>query len=161
MAKGALLRVLVLSLVVLSASTTLAFASTVTVQSTNDQVSVTLTILDAFYTDADGDGYEDDVVGYFDIHLYGRPRYTLDIYPSLVLPSGTTHTYLYTINTRLDTLHCTMYFYDHALESGNYTFAVEIVLYTGGVTAGEANYLFDPPGGSGDADPCGFLVVSA
>ncbi len=161
MARRNLISILLLSVLIIAASSTVAYASSVTVRSSNRQVSVTLSIVEAFYTDADGDGYEDDVVGYFDIFLGGRQRYTMDISPALTLPSGESYTYLYTVNTRLSTLHCTMYFYDHALESGNYTFSVDIVLYTGGVAAGQTHYSFDPPGGSGDADPCGFLVVSA
>ncbi|MBS3795971.1 MAG: hypothetical protein KGY80_13790 [Candidatus Thorarchaeota archaeon] len=135
-------------------------ASSTTVSSTNDEVSVSLTIIDANYTDADDDGYADDVIAYFDIALEGARRYNLDIYPSLTLPSGTEYTYAYVINTRLELLHCTMYFIDHATESGDYIFSVEIVSYTGGVACGSAEYVFDPPGGSGDADPCGILVVS-
>lgn len=131
----------------------------VTINSVNDQASVTVDIIDAYYTDADDDGFEDDVVAHFDIHLSGKQRYNMDIYPSLILPSGTSYDYGYTINTRLTTLHCTMYFYDHATESGDYTFHVDVILYTGGVASGQVDYVFDPPGGSGDADPCGVLVV--
>ncbi len=134
-------------------------ASSVSINSTNDQVNVTVTILDAYYCDADSDENEDDVVGYFDITFSGNARYNVDIYPSLTLPSGTEYTYAYVVNTRLDVLHCVMYFYNHATESGNYTFSVEVVSYTGGVATGVASYVFDPPGGSGDADPCGSLVV--
>ncbi len=135
-------------------------ASSTTISSTNNQVSVSLSILHANYTDADDDGYADDVVAYFDIELDGGMRYNLDVYPSLTLPSGTKYTYAYVISTRLELLHCTMYFIDHATESGDYIFSVEIVSYTGGIACGYAEYVFDPPGGSGDADPCGFLVVS-
>ncbi|MHA1772052.1 MAG: hypothetical protein ACTSYL_07375 [Candidatus Thorarchaeota archaeon] len=138
-----------------------ASAGRVTIQSSNDQATVTVHVLDAFYTDADDDGYEDDVIAYFDIHLDGAQRYNFDIYPALTLPSGTSYLYGYTINTRLSDLHCTMYFYDHATESGNYTFSVDVILYTGGVASGQVQYVFDPPGGSGDADPCGALEVKA
>ncbi len=136
-------------------------AGQVTVQSSNTQASVTVHILDAYYTDADDDGREDDVVAYFDIHLDGARRYNMDIYPALTLPSGTSYLYGYTINTRLSDLHCIMYFYNHATESGNYTFSVDVVLYTGGVAGGQIQHVFDPPGGSGDADPCGALEVTA
>ncbi len=136
-------------------------ASTATTQSTNEQVSITLEITDAYYCDADDDGLEDDVVGFFDITLSGQSRYTFDVYTSLTLPSGTVYSYAYVVNTRLELLHCVMYFYNHATESGDYTFSVEIVSYTGGVAYCAAEYTFDPPGGSGDADPCGSLVVTA
>ncbi|RLI47949.1 MAG: hypothetical protein DRO73_10615 [Candidatus Thorarchaeota archaeon] len=135
-------------------------AGTVTIRSSNDQVTVSVKILDAYYTDADDDGYEDDVVALFDIYLDGAVRYNIDIYPELVLPSGESFLYGYTINTRLSTLHCTMYFLHHATETGNYTFSVDVVSYTGGVATGQVNYVFDPPGGSGDADPCAVLEVA-
>lgn len=135
-------------------------ASSVTVSSTNDKVVLGLTILSAEYTDADNDGFADDVVAYFDIKLSGTRRYTLDIYPSLELPSGTEYTYAYTINTRLEILHCTMYFYNHATESGDYIFSVDIISFTGGAVSGTTDYVFDPPGGSGDADPCGSLEIA-
>ena len=135
-------------------------ASSVSLQSTNEQVGITLTILDAYYCDADADNNEDDVVAYFDLTFSGKNRYNIDLYPSLILPSGTEYTYAYVLNTRLDTLHCVMYFYNHATESGDYTFSVEVVSYTGGVVSGVASYVFDPPGGSGDADPCGTLTVT-
>ncbi len=135
-------------------------ASTVTVQSTNDQVTIKVQILDAYYTDADGDGNEDDVIAYFDLSFEGNARYNIDVYPSLTLPSGSEYTYAYVINTRLSIVHCTMYFYNHALESGDYIFSVQVVSYIGGVVSGTASYVFDPPGGSGDADPAGVLVVT-
>lgn len=123
------------------------------------RVEIAITILSACYTDADGDGYEDDVVGYFDIYLSGASRYRLDIYPSLTLPSGRTYTYGFSVSTRLSVLHCTMYFYDHAVESGWYSFSVGVVSYTGGSAYWVEEYVFDPPGGYGDQDPCGVLVI--
>ncbi len=136
-------------------------ASNVTVSGTNKRVVLSLTIVGAEYTDADNDGLADDVVAYFDITLSGTKRYTLDIYPSLELPSGTIYTYAYTINTRLEILHCVMYFYNHATETGDYIFSVDLVSFTGGPTSGTTDFIFDPPGGSGDADPCGALDIIA
>ena len=138
-----------------------AAASEVTVQSTNRQVTITLTILNAEYTDADDDGLQDDVVAYFDISLSGKERYSLELTLSLTLPSDNEYAYTYLVNTRLSMLHCTIYFYNHATEQGDYVFHAHIVSHVGGVVDGSAQYEFDPPGGSGDADPCAALVVEA
>lgn len=131
----------------------------VTLKSWNNQVEMNLTILNAYYTDADGDGSEDDVIAEFVITLSGSNRYNFIIFPTLTLPSGMEHSYGYFINTRLSILHCTMYFYHSATESGWYTFSIEIIGLTGGGASGLASFEFDPPGGSGDADPCGKIVV--
>ncbi len=136
-------------------------ASEVSVRSTNKQVCVTLTILSAQYLDADDDGLEDDVVAYFEIQLSGKERYSLELTLSLVLPSGNEYSYTYLVNTRLSLLECTMHFYNHAVEAGDYVFHAHIVSHVGGVADGSVAYEFDPPGGSGDSDPCAALVVAA
>ncbi len=133
------------------------------VQTTNIvvQPSITMLVLGAEYADVDGDLVLNDAIVWFDIHLSRDVRYTLTLYLKLTLPSGMSYQYTYIIITSLNTLHCTMYFYDHAIESGDYLFSATGVLHGCGQDVSIVHYLFDPPGGSGDIDPCGKLVVAA
>ncbi|NWF96624.1 MAG: hypothetical protein HXY34_10835 [Candidatus Thorarchaeota archaeon] len=151
---------MVLAFLILAASSVvLPVAAAKTVQYT-EPTPIVLVITGATYADADGDLLEDDVIGWFDIQLSGSQRYTMDLRISLKLPSGTEYAYLYFVSTRLQTLHCTMYFYNHATETGYYVFSAEALLYSSGGYYDVAEYTFDPPGGSGNADPCGLLVVA-
>lgn len=121
--------------------------------------TISVNITNAEYNDADGDLSSDDIVGWFTILLSGAQKYTLTISVTLELPSGTKYSYSYIIITVLQTLQCTMYFYDHAYESGDYVFGVEAVLRTGGLSYCSEEFVFDPPGGSGNTDPCAVLEV--
>lgn len=121
-------------------------------QSNASLTSVSLVFTDAYYADLDGDGFEDDVFGGVDFHITGQSRVTFDYHITLVMPSGLSWTYSYRIHTKYSYLHFDNFFYDHAVESGDYHFEVDIILRTGGVSHAEYNHVFDPPGGStGDA----------
>ncbi len=115
--------------------------------------SVSITIMKAFYGDADGDGNADDVIAYVEHHLSGAVRYQLSVYATLVLPSGLEYTWYYGLNTRLSKVTLVLYFYNHALETGDYTLMINAFLKTGGISHAQDTHVFDPPGGKGDNPP--------
>lgn len=129
-----------------------------------DQI-LQLTITDAYYTDLDGDKVL-DVVAYFTVHFF-RDDYNILIYPTLQLPSGDAFNYLFDItpdrsyNTSVD---YQLIFYDHALETGDYTLFIQVEVfkqwwyYRYHCYEGVADYTFDPPGSSGGGDPCCVLI---
>ncbi|MFX1475692.1 MAG: hypothetical protein ACFFCO_09505 [Promethearchaeota archaeon] len=120
-----------------------------------DEVIITITILSAYYTDADGDGFADDVVAHFDVALSGAEAYVFDMFPSLTLPSGLTYIYWYTVLTNCTLIHFTITFYNHITESGWYIFAIATLYFSNnGRNIVYAEFPFDPPGGSPDQDPC-------
>ncbi len=121
--------------------------------SSTDSPTVSITVKDAFYGDADGDGKQDDVIAYIEHNFTGATRYQLDVYPTLILPSGDEYTWYYTLNTRLSSVTVIAYFYNHALESGNYTLTIDAFLKTGGISHAQDSHIFDPPGGKGDNPP--------
>ncbi len=121
---------------------------------------ISTTIKDAFYGDADGDGNVDDIIVYIQHNFCGVARYQLDVYPTLVLPSGKYYRWHYGLNTGLKTVTLIAYFLNQALESGNYTIFIDVFLKTGGITHSQTSYEFDPPGGKGD-NPPDFDVVLA
>ncbi len=123
------------------------------------KVSLDVVFTDAYYADLDGDGLEDDVFGGVDIFIMGSERVSFDYYITLILPSGMSFTYAYRINTRYSILHLDNYFYDHVFESGDYTFIVEILTRTGGLSYDPYHHVFDPPGGV-PTDPTFSLSVS-
>ncbi len=125
-----------------------------------EQTRVSLAVLGADYADTDGDMVMNDAIVWFDILLSGDTRYTLTLILSLTLPSGKSYSYTYIIITSYSVLHCTMYFYDHATEPGYYLFNATAILRSGGRCVSSVEYQFDPPGGSGDIDPCGALFVA-
>ncbi len=127
--------------------------------SLSNTLDASLKIISVEYTDADEEGYENDIVGCFNILLNGAEKYTLNIDISLTLPSGFEYTYSYSAISCLTTLHCTIYLFDHATESGDYTFSLTVYVHTTGAVSDSAEYIFDPPEGSGDTDPCVYLLI--
>ncbi|HDD67073.1 MAG TPA: hypothetical protein ENG31_00435 [Candidatus Thorarchaeota archaeon] len=115
--------------------------------------TITVTIVDATYTDIDSDAYEDDVLVIlrFDLgyHLYYEFGYLI----TLQLPSGENYTYLVYVLAWVDTVYTYNMFYNHATESGDYTVHVQALLLTPGTATDTAHYTFDPPGGSEGGEP--------
>ncbi|MFX0209879.1 MAG: hypothetical protein ACFFDT_28110, partial [Candidatus Hodarchaeota archaeon] len=131
--------------------------NSVTFWSTNKKVQVTITITEAYYTDIDKDEVL-DVISSFNI-LYDSSRPHLVIfYVSLILPSGWEFSYKWFILSKQSVYYGQIYFYDHALESGNYILSINAKLLTGGVTTATLDYEFDPPGGAGGGDPLACLI---
>ena len=126
--------------------------------STVQDVDASVVIVSAYYTDAEGDDCENDVIARFNIVLNGAQRYNLDLSISLKLPSGEVFNYYYSIDACISTLRCTMYFYDHATESGDYVLNIGVQVNNCGSSSDSTEYIFDPPGGSGDTDPCTYLM---
>jgi hypothetical protein len=133
-------------------------AQKIGMMSTVQELDTSVVIVTAYYCDADGEDYENDIVGRFNIILNGAQRYNLDLEISLTMPSGLTHVHSQSIQGTEATLRCTIYFYDYATESGDYTLAVESVVNNCGTAYDNAELTFDPPGGSGDADPVSYLM---
>ncbi len=113
---------------------------------------VAISIKEARYINLDNDNLEDDVMATVQLDILCSNRVNFEYYITLTLPSGRSFTYAYMINTRLNTLTLDNYFYNHAIERGDYKIDVEILLKTGGISYGHNDVIFDPPGGT-DADP--------
>jgi len=126
--------------------------------SIENTLDASLVILSVEYADADGEDYENDIVGRFNVLLNGAEKYNLNVTVSLTLPSGLGYRYSFNIIGCLTTLHCSIYMYDHAIEPGDYIFSLELQVHSTGTVYVTAEYIFDPPEGSGDADPCVYLV---
>ena len=122
------------------------FAAKPDLKESSSSTSLILVFTDAYYADLDGDGIEDDVFGGIDFFITGVSRVTFDYHINLILPSGLTFTYSYRIHTKYTYLHFDNFFFDHAIESGDYMFDVDIIMRTGGVTHSEYSIIFDPPG---------------
>ncbi len=117
-----------------------------------DKPQLQLSITQGYYADVDADGYEDDVYIETTFRILCTNRANFDYYIELILPSGTTFTYGYRVTTRLNTLTFHNDFFDHALESGDYTVNVYVIMKTGGTALVHDQLIFDPPGGS-NSDP--------
>ncbi|UJG44481.1 MAG: hypothetical protein K9W46_04710 [Candidatus Heimdallarchaeum endolithica] len=122
-----------------------------------DEVKVDLQITNAYYCDADFDGEEDDVVLHFETNItFLENKYLVKFYLEidLILPSGMQFSYLYEIYTTRTFLNFTMFFYNHALEPGDYIGIVTLHLSDDGeFISGTEQIIFDPPGKTDDTDP--------
>ena len=117
-------------------------------------------ILDAYYTDAQGDLNEDDVVGLFRISFDDfRNTYTAEFKVVLALPSGFEYIYYYNINSGIKTFTLEFIFYNHATEAGDYTFSCTLTQRNGGRVTSTTSYTFDPPGGDPDDPFVGITLV--
>lgn len=131
--------------------------SSVTFMSKNEKIEATLTITDAFYTDLDNDEVY-DIVSYFYLVFNGHHYLKVKLYVNLILPSGFVFSYKWNIGTDNFIYFGQINFYDHAIESGNYTLSIRAKVSIGGTNTGLVEYEFDPPGGSGGGDPCARLM---
>ncbi len=131
--------------------------SSVTLRSINQQVEVTLTITDAYYTNLDNDEVY-DIVALFDLNYNSNHQNVIKIDVYLTLPSGYVFSYKWIINNKLLKNSYQIHFFDHALESGFYNLTIRVKLLSGGVDTGVVDYEFDPPGGSGGGGPLAALV---
>lgn len=131
--------------------------SSATFLSINQKNEVTLTITDSYYTDLDKDDVL-DIASSFYLLFDCTKRHTVKLYVSLILPSGFEFSYKWTIGTKHLVFFGQIHFYDHVIESGNYTLSIQAKILTGGANSGIAEYIFDPPGGSGGGDPCARLM---
>ncbi|MCY3414992.1 MAG: hypothetical protein INQ03_25300 [Candidatus Heimdallarchaeota archaeon] len=114
-----------------------------------DAPRVDISITEGYYADLDGDGAEDDVFVKVEFQILCANRANFDYYVQLTQPSGLNHMYAYHVNTRLNYLTFENFFWNHAIESGDYQADAWVVLKTGGTTLTHGNLIFDPPGGSG------------
>lgn len=126
--------------------------NSVTLTSKNGRNEVFLTISSVYYTNLDNDTIL-DVVALYDLFFDSSNRHTvrLDVY--LTLPSGYKLSYMWIIGTKQQEFSSQIRLYDCVLESGDYLFTIKAKLLTGGVSTGIADYIFDPPGGSGGGNP--------
>lgn len=142
--------VLGLSIVVLPG-----FSTSETVIIENNKITMAITIVDAYYTELDGDGIQNDVVSHFNLNFtndqFTSVFYDLDF--SLILPSGINYSYHYAFSTTEYDLAYVVSFFNHATESGWYTFGITGTIYQGGTATGAVDLIFDPPGGTGGGDP--------
>ncbi|MHA1910297.1 MAG: hypothetical protein ACTSYA_01260 [Candidatus Kariarchaeaceae archaeon] len=123
--------------------------------------SSSMIILDAYYTDAEGDLKEDDVVGLFQMTFDDvRNTYTAEFKVVLALPSGFEYVYYYNINSDFKSFILEFIFYNHATEAGDYTFTCTLTQKNGGRITSTTSYTFDPPGGDPDDPFVGIRLVS-
>ena len=129
---------------------------------------VTLDILDAYYFAAEDDGLENDIAGYFMLKVESNrqlpPRKLVVFYllVSLTLPSGKQYSYLWEVTSSYNIeVYPTVYFYDHATESGWYLLEITCFLNLGPKTTafGTESYYFDPPGGTEGTEPGECAIV--
>jgi hypothetical protein len=146
-------RLIGLSVILLFMGTAISVVASPPFQSSSEDEEqlITINFVDAYYTDLSGNGLEDDVYGSLEFHFGGKNRITFEYYITLYLPSGHSFTYGYMISTKFSYLFIENFFYAHAFETGDYTFRVDIITKTGGVTHDVYWLVFDPPGhGPGD-----------
>jgi hypothetical protein len=110
-------------------------------------------IVDAEYLDLDSDMAEDDVRTKFEVEVPSGEwtvRYTY-IYAQLTLPSGYYFDYSILVVGEFSKLTLTLGWYNSAIESGWYSFRVDVFSFGGNTPdSGYDSVLFDPPT---DGDP--------
>ncbi|MFX1254342.1 MAG: hypothetical protein ACFFCZ_22210 [Promethearchaeota archaeon] len=121
--------------------------------------SLQIIITDASYGDFDGDSFKDDVFAEVKIKIFYPPPYELHYWITLVLPSGLNYSYLVELMTTEDKVYTLNYFFDHAIESGDYTIIAEAELNAANTLSDSHIYVFDPPGGSPGGKPT-FLAMT-
>ena len=141
----------------LSTVSTVSGYNSVTFMSNNQKNMVTLTITDAYYTDLDNDEVL-DIISHFNLRFDSDRPYLVQLYVSLILPSGFEFSYKWTIMAKVSVYFGQIHFYDHVLDPGFYTISINMKLSTGGISTGTVNFKFDPPGGSGGGDPLAYIV---
>ncbi|MFX1254086.1 MAG: hypothetical protein ACFFCZ_20905 [Promethearchaeota archaeon] len=140
-------------------------ASEITLYENDGDYILRLSITDAYYTNLDGNKVL-DVVAYFTVRFY-RDDYNIMIYPTLQLPSGDAFNYSFDITNDADGYYSRvdyqLLFYDHALETGDYTLFIKVEAikqrwYSSYYCYDVADFTFDPPGGSGGHPPLCVLL---
>jgi len=135
----------------------------------NEQLSVSIHIDDAYYYAADNDDIENDIATHFTITVTKKGNFNhkkmVNFYllVGLTLPSGTYYEYLFlVISPCVCVATPTVYFYNHASESGWYLVELTGILMTGdpAFAIGTEACLFDPPGGTDGTDPltCSIMI---
>lgn len=116
------------------------------------------TVLDAYYTDSDYDGYQDDVISYVGIDIYwGYYGMLVDVYVGLTLPSGAEQWYLVSVRAYSTYFVLKLNFLNSATESGWYTVHAAAFAMNDDYSTMHS-YTFDPPGGNPNNPPQ--LIVS-
>ena len=133
------------------------FAVSSVTQATWNASLLDLTWHDAYYTDLENDNANDDIVARLYVEIYDPRVYagmlTFDIYLTLELPSGMQYSYhFHFTNWDTDGFLFTVYFHNHATESGWYTIhaigSIDDIPY-----AIHTWIKFDPPGSGKPKDP--------
>ncbi len=124
-----------------------------TIWGTSANFSVWTNVVNAYYTDSDADGYEDDVIAVADIMIYnGYYGMLIELYVGLELPSGAELWYFVKLRAYVSYFTLEFNFKDSATEQGWYT--VHIVGFSVYDTYSVMNsYTFDPPGGTSNQPP--------
>jgi len=108
-----------------------------------------VTILNAYYTDWDLDGEEDDVVAdvEFSFKYQSDQGYDIRLTIDLILPSG--FDFNHKIQEFFDKQYCKVeiIMLNHAIEPGWYDLYIEFFTKVDGTQRGVTYLLFDPPGG--------------
>ena len=151
------IHLLIFCVLALSTISTVSGDQSITLISNNQKNKVTLTITDAFYTDLDNDEVL-DIVSSLNLRFGDSSPHLIQLYVSLILPSGFEFSYKWTIMTKEIVYFYQIYFYDHVLEPGFYIISINAKLSTGGLSTGSVQFEFDPPGGSGGGDPLAYIV---
>ena len=126
--------------------------TSVTLISINKKNEVSLTITYANYTNLDNDAIL-DVIALYELSFDSSNRHTVRLDVFLTLPSGYGFFYMWIIGTKQQEYFSQVYLYDCVLEPGDYLLTIRASLFTGGVSTGIVEYIFDPPGGSGGGNP--------
>ena len=143
-------------LLVLSTVSPALGSSYLSLTSKNGKNTLNLTINTVYYTNIDNDDIL-DVVALFDISFTSERTHRFILTTILELPSGYQFTHSWFISTKLSLKTFRLELLDHAIESGDYILTIHLQLFTGGMTTGSVEYLFDPPGGSGGGTPIAYL----
>ncbi|RMG20230.1 MAG: hypothetical protein D6732_28850 [Methanobacteriota archaeon] len=125
------------------------------------QDRVMIFVTDAYYGDADGDGYTDDVIAIVDIAIESNQFiYLIQYEIYLQMPSGTVYGYIFWIFTMNPTIHIVNNFYNHATEKGDYTIHAFADFAGTLYPSGYDTHTFDPPGGDNGDPPTIEVIVS-
>ncbi len=129
----------------------------ITSVSANTEGPINVDIEEAYYSDLDNDGFNDDVFVLLRFDLTGSSYYEYGYLITLTLPSGTSYSYIVIVRSLVDTVYTKNYFWDHATECGDYTVTVQALLNVPYTFYDTDTEIFDPPGGSEGGKP-GFSV---
>jgi hypothetical protein len=133
-----------------------------TVIADQDESSVNITILNAYYADLDQGGIENDIFVEFTLNLTLQEDdgYFL-FYFTLVLPSGTEYYYRTSFSVSQSTnYYGVLYFYNYATEAGWYEIkSLGVLFQEDDIKWYFTSYIFDPPGGTGGDDPQVMMMV--